>query len=86
MQFLRSQLAVAISIKALQRLAGIGDFAGIDHPVMIGVEGTDDRRRRAMSRAARAFRSAWPALRGTEFLSEEQGRRAKHGEYDEGFQ
>src|SRR4051812_35877496 len=37
-QFVHGQLAIAIFIKLLQRGGSIGDFAGVDHAVVVGIE------------------------------------------------
>jgi hypothetical protein len=55
-KLVRSQLTVAVLVELLQRLARGGDFVGVDDPIVVEIEGGDDRRHWSMRRAARRRR------------------------------
>src|SRR5271169_5908499 len=53
-EFVGRELAVAIFVQCLQGGRGVGNFIGINHAVVVGVEGGDDRRDRWMVGPTRA--------------------------------
>jgi len=50
--FITREFAVAIFIQRLEGGAGVGDFIGVNDAVVVGVQGRDDGRHRAMSTGA----------------------------------
>jgi hypothetical protein len=57
-QFLHRQPAIVVLVELLQRDRGIADFGIVNHAVMVGIEGADERRdRRSWSIRALAIRS-----------------------------
>jgi hypothetical protein len=45
-EFVPREFAIAVLVECFEGGAGVGDFGFVDHAVFVGVEGSDDRRRR----------------------------------------
>jgi hypothetical protein len=59
------ELAIPVFVERLQRLAGFGDFVGINHPIMVGVQRSNDQRWRTMTARAGTI-ERWHVLLGNQ--------------------
>ena len=56
-QLVHRQLPISILIECLERCRSVGDFIGVDHAIVVGVQRDDDRGKRTVRAETRGARS-----------------------------